>query len=414
MPGERFRTFGVVGGGFFFTITGLANPFFSLYAQELGASTFMIGLLVTLRALLPIFIAMPSGQLIDSIGPMRMLVFGTLCLLASMVLTFLATDLSLLLLSQLFLGTAIIVMASSFQVLVSAGERERRNAAIKQYSMWMSGGTMLGPLLGGLVVSQFPVPLEGYRAAFEVASVATGVFLILLLVASRFYVHPASEATKLTTRDILSVGGVMASYRSGLHLTRHRPVQFGLTATFIIMYIQSLYMSFLPIFMDSFGFSVMVISAALTLKGLAGMLSRYLLGPLSKRFSNEQILTGAGFIAAACVLLTPLAGQSTVSMLILVVVMGGALGVNLPVSIMIMVDAIGEGERGRLMGLRLLVNRFSQMLSPAMFGLLGQVFGLTAALYGGGTLLMATMFGFSAYAARTIAARKTIGAKDAP
>lgn len=407
MPAERFRTFGVVGGGFFFTITGLANPFFSLYAQELGASTFMIGLMVTLRALLPIFIAMPSGQLIDSIGPMRMLQFGTVCLLVSMGLTALADGIPLLVLSQFFLGTAIIVMASSFQVLVSGGERNRRNEAIKRYSMWMSGGTMVGPLLGGLVVTQFEVPADGYRAAFETSALATGVFLILLVWLSRYYVHPKSEATTLTVRDVLSVDGVLASYRSGLDLTRHRPVQFGLTATFLIMYIQSLYMSFLPLFMDSFGFSTMVISTALTLKGLSGMLSRYLLGPLSKRYGNEQILTGAGFIAATCVLLTPLAGETTATMLLLVVVMGGALGVNLPVSIMIMVDAIGEAERGRLMGLRLLVNRFSQMLSPAMFGLLGQFFGLTVALYGGGTLLVATMFGFSAYAARTVASRKS-------
>ena len=54
-----------------------------------------------------------------------------------------------------------------------------------------------------------------------------------------------------------------------------------------------------------------------------------------------------------------------------VVVMGGAVGLNLPLSIMIMVDAVGETERGKLMGLRLLVNRVSQMLSPAMFGVLG-------------------------------------------
>ena len=407
MPAERFRTFGVIGGGFFFTITGLANPFFSLYAQELGASTFLIGLLVTLRALLPIFIAMPSGQLIDSIGPMRMLQFGTLSLFASMALTFSARDITLLILSQFFLGTAIIVMASSLQVLVSGGEKDRRDAAIKRYSMWMSGGSMLGPMLGGLVVTQFEAPVDGYRAAFEVSAAATAVFFLALVWLSRFYVHPKSEATALTLRDILSPKGVLDSYRSGIDLTRHRPVQFGLTATFLIMYIQSLYTSFLPLFMDDFGFSTMVISTALALKGLSGMLSRYMLGPLSKRFSNEQILTGAGLIAAICVLLTPLAGETTATMLLIVVVMGGALGVNLPVSIMIMVDAIAESERGRLMGLRLLVNRFSQMLSPALFGLVGHVFGLTAALYGGGMLLVATMFGFSAYAAHTIASKRS-------
>ena len=72
----------------------------------------------------------------------------------------------------------------------------------------------------------------------------------------------------------------------------------------------------------------------------------------------------------------------------------------LPVSIMIMVDAVGEGERGKLMGLRLLANRFSQVLSPAMFGVLGQFFGLTAAFYSGGAVLVATVLGFSAITVR--------------
>lgn len=58
---EFYRKFGIYGGGFFYTITGMAQPFFTLYAQEVGASTSSIGFLVTMRALLPIFIAMPVG-----------------------------------------------------------------------------------------------------------------------------------------------------------------------------------------------------------------------------------------------------------------------------------------------------------------------------------------------------------------
>lgn len=409
MRNERASTFGIFGGFFFFTVLGLSNPFFALYAHELGASTLVIGLLVTVRALLPIFIALPSGQLIDSIGPMRMLQAGTLSLLASTVLTSTATSLAPLVLAQLFLGASIIVMASSFQVLVSGGDKEGRDEAIKKYAMWMSGGTMLGPLVGGLVVSAFDTPAEGYRGAFMVASAATALFMIVLVFLSRRYVHP-EPGPGLALGDVLSAAGFLDSYRRGIGLTRYRAVQFGLAATFVIMYIQSLYMSFLPLVMDQYGFSTMVIATALALKGLAGMLSRYAIGVLAKRLSLEQILTIAGFVAAACVMLTPLAGLHTASMLGIVVVMGAAVGVNLPVSIMIMVDAIGQGDRGKLMGLRLLVNRFSQVLSPAMFGILGQAFGLTAALYSGGAFLVAAMFGFSAYARH--AAAREVSASD--
>ena len=55
---------------------------------------------------------------------------------------------------------------------------------------------------------------------------------------------------------------------------------------------------------------------------------------------------------------------------------------------MIMVNDTKENERGKLMGLRLLANRFSQIISPSMFGILGQFLGLTAAFYAGGVFLV--------------------------
>ena len=399
---DRFSGFGVFGGFVFFTIVGLANPFFTLYAAELGASTFAIGAMVTLRAVLPIFIALPSGQLIDSIGPVRMLQIGSVALLASMLCTVLANGLVFLSLSQVFLGAAIIIMASSFQVLVArGGDRAARNDAIKRYSMWMSAGGMVGPVLGGLVVTAVASPLEGYRMAFVLSSVATLVLMGGLAWLARFFPHPKLDEIEIRPRDVMTLRGVKQSYRSGISLAHHRAVQFGLTATFLIMYIQSLYISFLPLYLSHNDYATMLISSAIALKGLAGMLARFLLGFLMVRFALETILTTAGVIAAACVVMTPLAVGDPVLMLALVALMGAAVGVNLPVSIMIMVDAIGEGQRGKLMGLRLLVNRFAQILSPVMFGLLGQMIGLGAAFLSGGALLVGVLAGFSVYVRRS-------------
>lgn len=393
---ESFARFGVFGGGLFFAINGLAAPFFTLYASELGAPTFAIGLMVTLKAVLPIFIAMPAGQLIDTVGPMKMLQVGSVFLLASLLATLFATELLMLSLSQILMGAAIVIMASSFQVLVAQGERETRNEAIKTYAMWMSGGGMLGPIVGGAIASQFAVPVDGYRAAFLASTGAAIVFMLVLTVLSRRYRHPVAEQG-VQLRDVLSPKGILESYRRGGDLTVHRPVQFGLIATFLIMYIQALYMSFLPLYLAQNGFATMLIAVVVSLKGLAGMLSRYLLTWLTRKYSLETILLRAGTLAAICVVLTPLAVVSPASMLALAAVLGAAVGVNLPVSIMIMVDAVGESERGKLMGLRLLSNRFSQIISPVMFGGLGQLLGLTVAFYSGGALLVATLIGFAAF-----------------
>jgi len=96
--------------------------------------------------------------------------------------------------------------------------------------------------------------------------------------------------------------------------------------------------------------------------------------------------------------------------------LGSSIGMNLPVTIMIMVEETKETERGKVMGLRLLTNRLSQMTAPAMFGLLGQAFGLTAAFYTGGGILLATMLGFAVYSTHRapLASTKTAAAAEAP
>jgi len=400
MQADTFRRFGIFGGGVFFAITGMAAPFFTLYASEIGASTLAIGLIVTSRALLPIIIAMPTGQLIDSIGPMKMLQCGAVFMLLSLLNTIFATSVPMLAISQLFMGACIIIMATALQVLVSTGDRDTRNRAITTYSMWMSGGGMLGPLIGGLIASCFDVPAEGYRSTFIAAAIATVTFMLLLAWLSRRYPHPVPGEGEV--RSILSLRGVTASYRQGIDLTAHRPVQFGLVGTFIIMYIQALYSGFLPVYLAQFGYSAFHIAALLSWQGLAGMLSRFVIKGLMRRFSLERILTAAGLVAAFSVVLTPVAAPNAVLTYLLMFVLGAAAGVNLPVSMMIMVDAVGESQHGKLMGLRLLVNRFSQTISPALFGVLGSFVGLTTAFLAGGAVLVATMFGFSAYASHTL------------
>jgi MFS family permease len=393
---EFYRKFGIYGGGFFYTITGMAQPFFTLYAQEVGASTSSIGFLVTMRALLPIFIAMPIGQLIDSIGPMRMLKYGSVSLILSLFTNMIATSLWMMAISQIFMGICVLIMSSCFQVLVSEGRKKERNGSINKYSMWMSAGGMLGPLIGGGLTSLFTNKLFGYKFSFGFACVTSILFFIFLLLIAKGYQNPEVEGS-VKPKDLLKTKGIFDSYISGLHLMKIRSVQFGMIATFLIMYIQSLYMSFMPIYLNELGYSTVIISAIISIRGLASMLSRYGLDWFMRRASMERILLVAGFIASIGVVLTPIAGMNMALMIILVLIIGGAVGINQPVSIMIMVDDDSGPNRGKLMGMRLIMNRLSQIMSPAIFGVLGQSLGLSIAFYVGGAFLVVAMLGFSLF-----------------
>ena len=96
----------IVGGGIQFFIMAVTQPFFALYASELGASTALIGFMVTLKAFLPMFIAMPSGQLIDRIGPEKVLKFGCFTTSVSLIAMVFSPNLMVLSMSQIVSGAS--------------------------------------------------------------------------------------------------------------------------------------------------------------------------------------------------------------------------------------------------------------------------------------------------------------------
>ena len=392
---KAVRAVGIYGGGIFFGVMSVAQPFFTLYAEALGASTAMIGLIVTLRALVPMFIAMPIGQMIDTLGAMKMTKIGCLLLIVSLGLTSFSTTLPILAVSQVLLGTSMIIMASSLQVLASDGEqnKELRNKNINRFSMWNSAGNMAGPLLGGAVVSYMGSSLWSYRSAF-LASLTVCVICYILILLVR---NPDDAGVRGKTKELFQPKEMLNSYVSGIHLTRHRAVQFGLVGTFLIMFIQALYASFIPLYLNNQGYSAFVISFVISLMGLSGFVSRFLLGRLMKLATLERILIIAGCMASVCLIFIPVASLHFIGIAVLTFLLGSSIGMNLPVTIMIMVEETKETERGKVLGLRLLTNRLSQMAAPALFGLLGQAFGLTAAFYTGGGILLATMVGFAVY-----------------
>lgn len=273
-------------------------------------------------------------------------------------------------LSQVLIGICIIMIATSLQVLISEGTKDVRNENIKKFSMWTSAGNMLDPLLGGLIIFLFINKLDGFKFTFGITCVASIVCLIVLLFVSKGY-KVSRDADTLDYRKLLNFKEMAKSYGNGIHLLKLRSVQFGLVVTFLIMFIQSMFSSFMPIYLNDLGYSIILISVIISLKDLAALLSRVVLGWTLLKFRMEHVLLSAGFLAALCVFLIPFAGIYVTTFMILTIFMGGAVGLNMPVSIMIMVNDTKEKDRGKLMGWRLIINRLSQILSPAIFGVLG-------------------------------------------
>ncbi|MFB9279277.1 MFS transporter [Cohnella cellulosilytica] len=399
------KTLGIVGGGVSFGINAVTQPFFALYAVELGASTATVGFLLMVRAILPLIIAMPAGELIDRLGAPHMLRAGNLLTIVSLAMMGFSDNLTVITLAQLLIGAATMVVASSLQVIVSEGDKAARERNITRYSAWSSGGTMIGPLIGGGVVTLVTgmsaatyftgSAAAGYRSAFLFSLVVAILYGIAFHFASREFRSRSKLGKEL--KSVLRPKEMAGSYMQGVHLIKHPGIQFGLVGTFLIHFIQSIWQGFFPLYLNTLGFGAFVISVLISLRGLAGMLSRLFVGQLVKRWSHQTLLIAAGCGAAICLSALPFSNWNAYTIGAVAFLLGSAVGINMPVSTMIMVDEDSMADRGKIMGLRLLVNRGSQIAAPALFGFFGQLIGLSAAFVASGGLLLVSMLGFSLY-----------------
>ncbi|MFO8060264.1 MAG: MFS transporter, partial [Bacillota bacterium] len=62
--------------GLYYVSTLATRPFIPLYAGELGATPVVLGLVVSMYAFLPIFIALPAGKFVDRFGPRPVMLGG--------------------------------------------------------------------------------------------------------------------------------------------------------------------------------------------------------------------------------------------------------------------------------------------------------------------------------------------------
>ena len=140
------------------TLSGIVIPTFSLYAQSLGASLVLIGVLSSAVGITSMITAIPSGVLSDRIGRRRVLLFGMLVWAASLI-TFAVVDHPYLLFpGRVLMGAAIILtfgIGAAYLGDITSGEE--RGPAFGLYSTAMGLGFAVGPLIGGPIANSFGI-----------------------------------------------------------------------------------------------------------------------------------------------------------------------------------------------------------------------------------------------------------------
>ena len=344
-----------------FVCISAARVVLSLFALDLGAQPFAVGLLIAMFYAFPLLFSWPIGALSDRVGPRWPLLTGAMCGACGMLLPYFTHTMAALYVAAAMSGLALAILHVLVQNLVGIlsmpAERTRN---FSNFSMIGAATNFVGPLIAGLAIDH-----TGFATAclFVVAIwLASGVLLLMrgkILPVSKRHTGPRTHILEtLTNREI---------WRT---LTTSSLAQLG----------TDLYQFYLPIHGHAVGLSATAIGIVLSSFAIASFAVRSVLTRLVARFGDEKLLAYSFYLGAAGFMLVPFC-HSALPLALVSFVFGCGMGCGQPITLMLMFSHSQPGRTGETLGMRLTVNNLMRVLGPAVFGSIGSAFGLFAVFW---------------------------------
>lgn len=143
----------------------------------------------------------------------------------------------------------------------------------------------------------------------------------------------------------------------------------------LILFAKDLYITFFPILGLHFDYSNSTIGIILAINGIASVIIRFYLTPLINRFGTIHVFIGSMIITCISYTVLPFFSQIFIAGLI-AFILGIGLGIGQPLSISLTIDHAPNGRVAEALGIRLTVNRLTQVTTPLLIGMLANVIGI--------------------------------------
>jgi predicted MFS family arabinose efflux permease len=363
------------------TVFTSARMIGSLYALANGASTFTVGVLMALFALVPMLIAVRAGRWLDAVGPRRPLAAGAAVLGVGAVMPALfpyaVADIAPLLVGAALIGTgSMLIQQTTIHIVGSRADPTRRAADFSLMAVGASVAGLIGPVASGLLID-----FAGHRTAFAtltLLTVANGALLYLHRAQLPSRSSPPGRAEPRPTFELLSLPDV-------------RNV---LVAVALISMSWDLQTFMMPVHGTAVGLSASEIGLVLGAFAVATFAVRLAMPFVSRRLREWQVLTFTLFTSALAFVLMPWFG-SVLPLAACSFLLGLGLGAAYPNVMSLLHGRSPEGRVGEALGLRHLIMNSSHVLLPLVFGAAGSVLGARVVY-----LLMAAVLVAAGLAAR--------------
>ena len=330
----------------------------ALFALQLDASPFEVGVVMALFAALPMLLSIATGWLIDRSGPRRPLLAAFATLACADALPFLLPRIEILYLSSTLLGIGFMFVHVGMNSVIGAcGRPENRPMNFAWLALSFSISGSLGPLIAGFAIDGL-----GHAAAFIVLAVFPAIAFALLWLRKPPLPRPLRPhaAGKHHLLDLLRVPG--------------------LRRTFLVSGMMAmgwdLYSFLMPLYSARLGLGAVTIGFIMATFAVATFVVRLAMPVLIRRVRQWHIITASLTVAGASYLLFPLVASAPLLMAISFV-LGLGLGCAQPVIMSLLYEAAPEGRQGEAVGIRTTMINASQTLIPLGSGALSLALGMT-------------------------------------
>jgi MFS family permease len=346
----------------------------SLFALNLQASPLMIGVVVSLYALLPFFLAVWAGQVVDRVGMRLPLVLGAVMVLVGLLIPWFFPTVLAICISASVLGVGFMAWQVAAQTMtgsLSGPESRAQNFALLGMGFSLSG--LLGPLVTG-----FSIDLIGYRATYLVLASMP----LVALVAVWWFPGWIPQRRASARRD--------GPRTSSLDLWRIPALKRTFFAGGVIATAWDLFNFFLPVYARSIGHSASAIGVIMATFASATFVVRLVAARLAARHGEGPVLAWAIFTTGAAYALLPFF-TGGVALAVIAFVLGLGCGCAQPLSMTLIYNLSPKGRAGEGTGIRVMINQLTHVTIPLAFGALASVtgyipvfIGCAAMLFGGG------------------------------
>lgn len=357
------------------------SPVLPRFAQDLGASPEMIGLVVAASTITGVAIKLPAGALSDLLGRKRMMLLGCLFFAAPPFLYPFVHSPGALLALRFLHGFATAIFSPVAAAFVADLSASARGEKLGWFASAGDLGATVGPLLGGMLLF--------YTADYPVTYLVVGGLGILpLLMVLRLPgdPRPATRGSTLGARSGTFWAGIREVIGNGPVL-----IASGLEA---VLYVGlGAFLGFFPTYARGIGLNDAQIGLVMGAQLATTMAAKPLSGRLSDRLGRKPMILGGLILSAVTLPLIPVTGAISV-LLALSALFGLGVAIVTPSTTALVADLVKAGRMGSAMGVFGTIWDSGEALGPIVAGLLipSLAYPLTFGLIAGFMGLVALIF----------------------